>query len=139
MTRQLYEVEIADKLTEKLRALPEVAPAKRKVTKQEIVKMLMEEIESLLQRGYALDQVAEAISGDGFDITGPVLKSYINRAKAENGTKRHSHRSKHGASGKQKGNKLETNGPQTHVAEQAAVKSAVGKNKMHMMDDSEVK
>jgi hypothetical protein len=151
MKRNLYDVELAQKLTEKLRALPSVAPAKRKATKQEIVKMLVGEIDNLLERGYSLDQVAESISGDGFDITGPVLKSYLSRIKAETeGTAKHARRGKKRTAKKQPGTTVqaqekpyENKSAPTEVAKSAAAagaaKSQTGKNKMHVMDDNEAK
>ena len=76
-----YTLEMAQKLAEKLRALPPVDASKQRLNKQEVVKHLAQEIAALQERGYSLDQVAESLRGHGLEITTPTLKSYLQRAK----------------------------------------------------------
>lgn len=81
MARRKYGREFIHKVADELRALP----PKKKATQQEVIRTLVGEMESLLQRGYSMEQIADAISGDGFDIAGPVLKSYLNGIRTESG------------------------------------------------------
>jgi hypothetical protein len=78
-----YTLELAERLAEKLRAIPPKDPSKRRLDKQGMVKHLAEEIASLQQRGYALEEVAESLRGHGLDITTTTLKNYLQRAKGK--------------------------------------------------------
>jgi hypothetical protein len=78
-----YTVESADRLAQELRAIPPKDPAKRKLDKQGMVKILAQEIIALQQRGYTIEEVAESLRGRGLDITTPTLKNYLQRAKGK--------------------------------------------------------
>jgi hypothetical protein len=78
-----YTLELAERLVEKLRAMPPKAPSKRRLDKQGLVKHLAEEIASLQQRGYTIEEVAESLRGHGLDITTPTLKNYLQRARGK--------------------------------------------------------
>jgi hypothetical protein len=64
----------------RLRELPGKDDA-RKHTKRAAVAMLSREIAELKQRGYTLEQVAEALSGSGLPISTPTLKNYLHRQR----------------------------------------------------------
>ena len=70
-----------ESLAAKLRSLPEVTNKDRKVSKQEGVRFLVEEIKAMQKRGYTLDQVREYLQGGGLDIGTTTLKNYLNRSK----------------------------------------------------------
>jgi hypothetical protein len=76
-----YTVEQVDQVGEGLLALPAVEPSKRKLDKQAAVKRLMDQIATVQQRGYTLEQIAQSMSGLGIQITTPTLKSYLQRAR----------------------------------------------------------
>jgi hypothetical protein len=76
-----YTVESANRMAEALRAIPPKDPAKRKLDKQGMVRLLAGELVALQQRGYTIEEVAESLRGRGFDITTPTLKNYLQRAK----------------------------------------------------------
>jgi len=76
-----YTLEMAERMAEKLRALPAIDESMRRLNKQKVVNHLAAEIVSLQQRGYTLEQVADSLRGVGLDITTPTLKSYLQRTK----------------------------------------------------------
>lgn len=76
-----YTVEMADRIAEKLRALPPMDASKTRLNKQGVVIHLAGEIAALQERGYTLEQVAESLRGSGLEITTPTLKSYLQRSK----------------------------------------------------------
>jgi hypothetical protein len=78
-----YTVESANWLIEELRAIPPKDPAKRKLDKQGMVKLLAGELIALQQRGYTIEEVAESLRGRGLGITTPTLKNYLQRAKSK--------------------------------------------------------
>jgi hypothetical protein len=78
-----YTLELAERLVENLRAMPPKDPSKRRLDKQGLVKHLAEEIASLQQRGYTIEEVAESLRGHGLDITTPTLKNYLQRARGK--------------------------------------------------------
>jgi hypothetical protein len=78
-----YTVESANRLAEELRAIPPKDPAKRKLDKQGMVRLLAGEIVALQQRGYTIEEVAEGLRGRGLAITTPTLKNYLQRAKSK--------------------------------------------------------
>jgi hypothetical protein len=84
-----YTVEKIESVAEKFRNLPP-APEnkKREVSKQEIVKMLANEISGLQERGYTIEQIAELMRGEGLDFATPVLRSYLQRTKQKRRTKK---------------------------------------------------
>jgi hypothetical protein len=78
-----YTVEGANRLAEELRAIPPKDPAKRKLDKQGMVRLLAGELLALQQRGYTIEEVAEGLRGRGLTITTPTLKNYLQRAKSK--------------------------------------------------------
>lgn len=78
-----YTLENANRLVEELHAIPPKDPAKRKLDKQGIVRILANELVALQQRGYTLEEVAESLRGRGLSITTPTLKNYLQRTKSE--------------------------------------------------------
>lgn len=75
-----YTTEQLEQIAAKLQAMPPVEK-KKEHSKQESVRILKKEIVSLQKRGYTLEQVAEALRGEGFEISTPTLKSYLQRTK----------------------------------------------------------
>jgi hypothetical protein len=75
-----YTAEYIAIIANKLQQLPEVSVS-RKISKQEAVKILKDEIQLLQKRGYTLESIADSLRGNGLDITTPTLKSYLQRAK----------------------------------------------------------
>ena len=78
-----YTVEGANRLAEELRAIPAKDPAKRKLDKQGMVRLLAGELIALQKRGYTIEEVAESLRGRGLAITTPTLKNYLQRAKSK--------------------------------------------------------
>lgn len=76
-----YSVEQLDAIALKLRQMPPVEKKNQEVSKQEAVKVLAKEIVATQKRGYTLDQISEALRGNGLDIATGTLKSYLQRAK----------------------------------------------------------
>ena len=74
-----YTSEYITKIANKLQQLPEVSVS-RKISKQEAVKILKDEIQLLRKRGYTLESIADSLRGNGLDISTPTLKSYLQRA-----------------------------------------------------------
>ena len=91
-----YRVKELEEIAEKLRGLPEVEAPPTK-TKVEAVQILMGEIGVLKERGYSIEQIAEALTESGLDISTPTLKNYIYRSRVKGG------KGKAGAAGKTKG------------------------------------
>ena len=75
-----YTTEQLEQIAAKLQAMPPVEK-KKEHSKQEAVKILKKEIVALQKRGYTLEQVADALRGEGFEISTPTLKSYLQRTK----------------------------------------------------------
>jgi methionine synthase II (cobalamin-independent) len=82
-----YTVEMIEKLSAEMKAMPEVDKSKQEKTKPEAVKMLSSEIKELQRRGYTLEQIAETMTKGGIDITTGTLKAYIQRAKGKRAAK----------------------------------------------------
>jgi hypothetical protein len=76
-----YTVELGHEMIEKMRAMPPKDPAKRRVNKQGLIRLLAQEIAALQERGYTIEEIVESLHGWGLDITTPTLKSYLQRAK----------------------------------------------------------
>lgn len=76
-----YTGEQLDSIAAKLRELPAVKRRQQEYTKQAAVGMLIKEITALQKRGYELTQIAEALRGEGLDITTPTLKNYLMRVR----------------------------------------------------------
>lgn len=77
-----YTVELGHQIIEKMRAMPPKDPAKRRLNKQGLIRLLAQEIAALQERGYTIEEIVESLHGWGLDITTPTLKSYLQRAKA---------------------------------------------------------
>jgi hypothetical protein len=76
-----YTPEQAEKIAATLRALPAIEPPPKKLTKEEMIKLLSKEIRDLQKRGYNLEQIASSLKGEGLDISTPTLKSYLAKSK----------------------------------------------------------
>ncbi len=76
-----YTAEQLEIIANHLKAMPPVEKKKREFSKQEAVKILTKEIAALQKRGYSLNQISEALNGQGLEIATPTLKSYLQRAK----------------------------------------------------------
>ena len=76
-----YTTEQIEAIAVKLREMPIVEKKKQEHSKQEAVSMLSKEIVSMQKRGYTLDQISEALTGQGLTVATPTLKSYLQRAK----------------------------------------------------------
>jgi hypothetical protein len=80
-----YTVDQVDQVGAGLLALPPLDPSKRKLDKQAAVRRIKEQIATVQQRGYTLEQIAQSMTGLGIEITTPTLKSYLQRAKKAGG------------------------------------------------------
>ena len=76
-----YTMEQIEALAVKLRDLPPVDKSKKEYSMQETIKILTQEIKLLQKRGYTLDQIVESLRGEGFTLTTPTLKTYLNQSK----------------------------------------------------------
>lgn len=76
-----YTLEKANELASALRALPAKDPAQRRLDKQAVIRHIAEEITALQQRGYTLEEIAQAITTEDVAVTTPTLKSYLQRIK----------------------------------------------------------
>ncbi|TFW18289.1 protein mobC [Duganella callida] len=74
-----YTSEQIDAIAAKLKGLPAVEKRNQHFSKQEAIALLTKEITALQKRGYTLQQIAEALRGEGLDIATPTLKSYLLR------------------------------------------------------------
>ena len=81
---RLSKEELAGVAT-RLRDLP---VKEKKHSKQDAVLLLSGEIADLKQRGYSLEQIAEALSVSGLPISTPTLKNYLQRAGRSAGKSR---------------------------------------------------
>ena len=79
-----YTIEQIEAIATKLRDMPPIERKKQEHSRQEAVKLLSKEIASMQKRGYTLDQISEALRGEGLAVATPTLKSYLQRAKPEN-------------------------------------------------------
>ena len=81
-----YTQKQAEAIAEKLKSLPPVE--KNYLSKQELVAALADEIKSLQQRGYSLEQIADTLKGTGFDIATPTLRNYLQKTNKPKARKR---------------------------------------------------
>ena len=81
-----YTIAQLDSIAAKLRALPPI-DKQRKVSKQAAVKRLTKEITALQKRGYTLEQIADALRGEGLEISTRMLSTYLQRAKPAHKTR----------------------------------------------------
>jgi len=61
-----YTIEQIEQIAAKLRELPPIERQQRQVNKQEAVRLLAKEIQALRQRGYTLEQIADALRGEAW-------------------------------------------------------------------------
>ena len=73
--------ETIETLRAKMLEAPEIEKSKRNVSKQEAIKELRKDIESMQKRGYRLEDISKILSENGLEITTPTLKSYLQRIK----------------------------------------------------------
>jgi hypothetical protein len=85
---QEYTREYADNLVQRLLALPAPDRATEKLNKQGVVEHILAALEKMIERGFTIPQIAESMRGEGFDITTPTLKSYLQRIRAKSGGKK---------------------------------------------------
>jgi hypothetical protein len=78
-----YSGDWINQVATKLSAMPEVEPPARQYNKQEAVGLLKREILDLQKRGYSLEQISQALTGEGLDISTPTLKSYLAKSKVK--------------------------------------------------------
>ena len=76
-----YTTEQLEGISASLRKLPAIEKRKRQHNKKEAIKLLVKDIASLRRRGYTLEQVSEALRGEGLDITERTLRNYLQQAK----------------------------------------------------------
>lgn len=75
------KLETIETLRAKIKDAPEVSKEKRNVSKQEAIRELKRDIESMQKRGYTIDDIAKFFTEAGLQITTPTLKSYLQRIK----------------------------------------------------------
>ena len=75
-----YKPEVVEEIRRRLRSLPEPTPAK--ITKLEIVRALVAEVEELQKLGHPLQAIAETISAVGVPITRATLKTYLGKLRS---------------------------------------------------------
>lgn len=80
-----YTVDQVDQVGAGLLALPPLDASKRKLDKQAAVRRIKDQIATVQQRGYTLEQIAQSMTEVGIQITTPTLKSYLQRAKQAGG------------------------------------------------------
>jgi hypothetical protein len=80
-----YTTEQLEAIAAKLREMPPIEKKKQEHSKQEAVKILAKDIAAMQKRGYSLDQISEALRGEGLAVATPTLKSYLQRAKSAKG------------------------------------------------------
>ena len=76
-----YTTEQLETIGAKLRKLPDINKKKRQHNKKEAIRELARDIRSMRKRGYTLEQVAEALRGEGLDITELTLRNYLQQTK----------------------------------------------------------
>jgi hypothetical protein len=82
-----FTTEQLEAMAKKLRSLPAIEKNKQEHGRQDSIKFLSKEIESLQKRGYTLEQISASLNGFGFDVATPTLKVYLKRAKGIQETK----------------------------------------------------
>ena len=82
--KKVFSLDEVAAIEKKLLAMPALEkPKKQDLTKAETVARLSKAIQTLQGRNYSLEQIAESLKGLGLEITTPVLKNYLHRAKAK--------------------------------------------------------
>ena len=81
-----YDIDKVNEVKARLAQLPDKTP--RHIKLRETITELTAEIESLLQRGYTMDDIAAELKGDGIGITSATLASYMRPAKQRKSRRR---------------------------------------------------
>lgn len=87
MARILYSESQVKDIGAKLRAYKPLPPPEKELSKKDAVKALMADIAVMSKNGYSLDQIADALTKEGFEVTTPTLKSYMTKAKSSQPSK----------------------------------------------------
>lgn len=82
---QTYTLEKVNELAGALRAVPAKDPSERRLTKQAVIRHIVQEITALQERGYTLEEVARSLTTGGVEVTTATLKSYLQRIKKASG------------------------------------------------------
>jgi hypothetical protein len=86
-----------EKLKEELMKIPAPPRDNQTPNKQEAVAFIADAIAEMQAREFTLEQIAHTLSGKGFDITTPTLKSYLSRINAKKSRRKTGSRTKKGA------------------------------------------
>lgn len=76
-----FNIEKIQEVAKKLDAMPRLEKAPKELSKQETVKALSKNIESLQKRGYGLEQIGDILRAEGIEVANTTLKSYLLKAK----------------------------------------------------------
>lgn len=76
-----FNIEKIQAVAKKLDAMPRVEKAAKELSKQETIKALVKNIESMQKKGYSLDQIGEILRAEGIEVANTTLKSYLLKAK----------------------------------------------------------
>ena len=75
----LYKSEIVEEARQKLRSLPPPTPSE--ISKLEVVRALLGEIEALQKQGHSVQTIAATISEVGIPLTTSTLKTYLGKVR----------------------------------------------------------
>lgn len=78
MATKKFSADDISQIAGKLHLLPEVTSSPTN-TKAEAIQKLTPEIEKLRARGYTFNQISEALTENGIEISTPTLKNYLYR------------------------------------------------------------
>ena len=84
-----YTVKMIEDLEKMLRSLPPIEKTEQELSKQGAVRRLKRAIAELQQRGYNLEQIADKLRTNEFDIAAPTLRNYLQRAKPKKSQSSH--------------------------------------------------
>ena len=76
-----FNIEKIQAVAKKLDAMPRVEKAPKELSKQETIKALAKNIESMQKKGYTLEQIGEILRAEGIEVANTTLKSYLLKAK----------------------------------------------------------
>jgi hypothetical protein len=118
-----YGLSRIHELKAELAAMPKVDPATREVSKQEAVRQLAPEIESLQKKGYPLERVVTLLADRGIAITLGTLKTYLSRLR---GRRRRQRRADATTTAREQS--VSTGGDPRSTPEQTTPATAVGRH-----------
>ena len=75
-----YSAEDLEAVAAQLRQLPRIENAKT-LSKADAIQALATEIQQLKERGYTMEQIAEALSGAGLQIATTTRRNYLQRSE----------------------------------------------------------